>query len=112
MRNFSVNKFEDLHIGNIIYKVLTEKKVSKAELARALGKTPVSINSYLKQHSLQARILFNISIALEYDFFEHLSNILNEKDSKTSKNEEILALKQQITDLQKEISIYTNLLKR
>lgn len=112
MKGLSIHQFEQLHIGNIVWQVMQEKKVSKSQLARALNKTPVSINSYLKQQTLQTRILFNISIALNYDFFEHLSNILNETDNINAKKEEILQLKQQIIDLQKETNIYKDLLKR
>ncbi len=100
-----------IHIGNLINTILIEKKVSKADLARKLDRKPVSINAYLKQSTLQTRIIFELSKALNYDIFEHLSNVLNGTDNK-SRKQELESLNEQVKDLQKENTIYKDLLKR
>ena len=62
--------------------------------------------------SIQTDVLWNISKALNYDFFEHISNALNSstENSKT-KQQQFNEMQQQIIDLQKEVAIYKDLLK-
>lgn len=97
------------HIGDMVWNVLYEQKITQAELARRLQVTPSSVADYLKQSSLQFGILWNISIALKYDF---LGKIMNNYPESFPLNPisklviELTAQKQTIADLEKEISIY------
>ena len=103
------------HIGNLLNNLLIEMKISKAELARMMGCNSVSINGYVNAASLQLRVVWKISKALKYDFFEHISNSLNDNaKTKLAKNsaEQIATMQQQIDDLQKAVVIYRDLLKK
>ena len=62
-----------VHIGNIIADVMDGKDVTKAELSRRLGVKPQSVDYLLKRQSIDTRMLYNISNALEYDFAKFFS---------------------------------------
>lgn len=101
------------HIGSMVEKVMKTKGISKAELARQMGLSGVSIGFYLKHHSLQFGILWDLGIALKHDF---LSEIMNHYPPDFPLNENSLLLqelnekKAKILDLEKEIEIYKNAL--
>ena len=58
----------DLHIGNIIAEILEKSGITKAELARRLDIKPQSVDYLLKRQSIDTNTLYNISMALDYDF--------------------------------------------
>lgn len=63
----------NLHIGNFISEVLIQSGITKAELARRLNIKPQSIDYLLKRQSIDTHTLYNISIALNYDFSQLFS---------------------------------------
>jgi transcriptional regulator with XRE-family HTH domain len=65
-----------LHIGNLIAWVIQEKKVKKANLARALNIIPSTLNQYLKQPSVQVGILWRLSQAMEYNLLADVADRL------------------------------------
>ena len=76
----------DLHIGNIIAETLEELGITKAELARRLDIRPQSVDYLLKRQSIDTNTLYNISMALNYDFSK-LFSIAKEQtnfDNKTT----------------------------
>lgn len=101
------------HIGSMVEKVMKTKGISKAELARQMGLSGVSIGFYLKHHSLQFGILWDLGIALKHDFLLEITNSypegfpLNENANIIKKLNENKA---KIADLEKEIEIYKNAL--
>lgn len=101
------------HIGALVKKALIKNSVSQAELARRMSLKPTSIGIYLKRSSLQFGILWDVGIALNYDF---LSELINHFPSGFPLNEDSEILKElkekntRITDLEKEIEIYKNAL--
>lgn len=77
-------KKSNIYIGEIIKNVMSERQVTKAELARRLDVKPQSVDYLLTRKSIDTDTLYNISIALDYDFpFYIVSN----------KNREILITK-------------------
>lgn len=58
----------DIYIGEIIKTILTEKQVTKAELARRLNVKPQSVDYLLTRKSIDTDTLYNVSVALDYDF--------------------------------------------
>jgi len=58
----------DLHIGENILSVMQQKRVTKAKLARMLDVTPQSIDYLLKRKSIDTDTLYNVSVALDFDF--------------------------------------------
>ncbi|UPQ74863.1 MULTISPECIES: helix-turn-helix domain-containing protein [Chryseobacterium] len=97
------------HIGQLIKRVMREKKITQAEVARRMALTPSSIAKYFRQPSLQFGILWNLSMAIGYDFLTALTDYyppslpLNE-DAKIVK--ELAEKEQRIADMEKEIAIY------
>ncbi|MDR1199728.1 MAG: helix-turn-helix domain-containing protein [Prevotellaceae bacterium] len=63
----------NIHIGNIISDIMKNQNVTMAELARRLEVKPQSVDYLLKRKSIDTHTLYNISIALEYDFAKFFS---------------------------------------
>ena len=61
-------KKSNIYIGEIIKNVMSERQVTKAELARRLDVKPQSVDYLLTRKSIDTDTLYNISIALDYDF--------------------------------------------
>jgi len=109
------------HLGDFVRNLTYEKGYTGTSLGKAIGKSPNTVTGYSNEPSLHARILWDISQALNYDIFEYLSNTLNltnitEKnalniDLKT-KQQRIKELELLVSDLQKENTIYKNLLEK
>lgn len=97
------------HIGAMVRSVMTKKRISQAELARRMDISSSSLARYFNHSSLQFGILWNLGIALEYDF---LTKIANHYPTNIPLNEEsklvidLQAKEKQLEDLEKEIKIY------
>jgi transcriptional regulator with XRE-family HTH domain len=109
------------HLGDFVRNLTYKKGESGASLGKAIGKSPNTVTGYSNEPSLHARILWDISQALNYDIFEYLSNALNlgdgtENNAATTpvktKQQKIEELELQVSDLQKENTIYKNLLEK
>ena len=61
-------KVLDICIGDVIKKVMSDRKMTKAELARRLGIRPQSVEYLLKRRSIDTDMLYQVSVALDYDF--------------------------------------------
>ena len=61
-------KIIDLHIGENILLVMHQKEITKAKLAKMLEITPQSVDYLLKRKSIDTDTLYNISVALDFDF--------------------------------------------
>lgn len=97
------------HIGQMVLKVMRDKKISQAALARRLNVSPSTLSSYFKQSSIQFGVLWNLGVALDHDFLTELTNyypsdIVFNHQSKLI--EELTHKTNQIADLEKEIGIY------
>jgi transcriptional regulator with XRE-family HTH domain len=57
-----------IDIGEVIRKVLIDRRISKAELARKIGVKPQSVDYLLKRKSIDTDMLYKVSVALEYEF--------------------------------------------
>ena len=109
------------HLGDFVRNLTYQKGLSGAGLGKSIGKSPNTVTGYSNEPSLHARILWDISQALNYDIFEYLSNALNlsedtEKSTDTTnvktKQQKIKELELLVSDLQKENTIYKNLLEK
>ena len=63
-------KSTTIHIGENILAVINQKGITKAMLARMLSIKPQSVDYLLKRKSIDTDMLYNISKALEFDFFQ------------------------------------------
>jgi plasmid maintenance system antidote protein VapI len=95
------------HAGKLLEKVLEEKGVSKAELARRLDIHPIGITHYIKQHTLHAALLWKIGLAINHNFLADLSAAF---PIETLSNKEA-QLQQQLADLEKKLAVYQEVLK-
>lgn len=67
----------NLHIGNSIREVMTQKNVSATELARRIYCTRTHVYKILAKEAIDIGLLQRISSALEHDFFGELSRSFN-----------------------------------
>lgn len=57
-----------IYIGEAIKNVMANMQVTKAELARRLNVKPQSVDYLLTRKSIDTDTLYNVSLALNYDF--------------------------------------------
>lgn len=90
-----------LHIGKLIRKHLEEVGMTKSEFARRLHTSPQNIYGIFKRKSIDTNLLKNISIILNYDFFQYYASgalFVSEDRAPYGKGSVITAL-----DLQKDM---------
>lgn len=58
----------NIYIGETIKGVMSERQITKAELARRLNVKPQSVDYLLTRKSIDTDTLYNLSLALDYDF--------------------------------------------
>lgn len=63
-----------LHIGKLIRKHLEELGMTKSEFARRLHTSPQNIYGIFKRKSIDTELLKNISIILNFDFFQYYAS--------------------------------------
>lgn len=95
-----------VHIGKLIGKKIKDIGMSKSELGRRISITPQNTHYILKRNSLDTELLRKISLALDYDFFQHYLGLSPEgKLNETLLNISAEELKQQLSSVKKEIEI-------
>lgn len=103
------------HIGNLIRKKIKEKHLTYAEVSRRIGVNASVLQVYFKQESVQLGVLWNIGVAIEYNFFADLMEYLPQKALENNLSRFQISLKErenEIVDLKKEIEIYKSILRR
>lgn len=106
-----------VHLGNLLSEKIKDQRLTKSAVARKINRPPSAIKPLLNRPSMQAYLLWELSIALEYDFFAHLSQALltnhphiksaNTQDTTTiaSLQKELAALRDERDYLKKMIDI-------
>ncbi len=104
------------HLGSLMDQKIYETHNTRNSIGKLIGKSHLTVFGYTKEASLQCRILWDLSQALNFDFFEHLSKCLDlngkfedeniNTEKNISKDTAIANLQQEISDLQKELAIY------
>lgn len=64
------------HIGQLLQQYIKKHHVNSAQLARSLGRAPITISAYKKNESIQAGILYELCHALQYNFFAEIAHTL------------------------------------
>ena len=101
------------HMGTLIKNKIDEQKISYAEVCRRMNITQPTINGYFIQDTLQTRIIWKLSQAIDYNLFTDIIKLLPEElqnSNKTSFQETIRSQQKEIEDLKKEIAIYKEIL--
>lgn len=81
-----------IHIGNLIQERLAQRGMSKSEFARRIGKARQNINDILRRQSLDTEVLYQASIALQYDFFQHYALQLQNEGVKSDNPSELMEM--------------------
>jgi len=72
----------NLHIGNLIRKVLKEKRISVSEFAAMANSDRTNMYRILQRESIDLSVLERYSRLLDHDFFRDLSeNFQSERES-------------------------------
>ena len=84
------------HIGAMLHTYMESNRIYKAALARALNRNVRTLLQYTKNHSVQAAILWEMSHALQHNFFADLAALLpasftSNSDREPDKREEKIA---------------------
>jgi transcriptional regulator with XRE-family HTH domain len=90
------------HIGALLQAYFKQKRTYQSALARAIKREPQTLYKYKRNHSLQAAILWELSHALEHNFFADLAAALPDTFSRNSDSEPD-EKEEQIATLQAEI---------
>lgn len=113
--NFTIMEKSNIYIGEIISDVMSEKKITKAELARRLNMRPQSVDYLLGRKSIDTDTLYNVSVALDYDFAQLYSIKKEQTNLDTTGNNEKKINKAKIVvelELEKEDLLRLNLKKK
>jgi hypothetical protein len=97
------------HMGTLVKARLRKRGITNAVLARKLDITPIGVTRYFGRASLQAGILWKISLIADYNLFAELGMLLPVPFQYTVHEQSIKALEAQciekdnrIADLEKE----------
>jgi hypothetical protein len=65
-----------IHVGELIKTYIKNKRIFKSALARKMHKRDADILRYQKSESLKTEVLFQLSEALEHNFFADIAALL------------------------------------
>jgi hypothetical protein len=112
----SLNNVSNLpHLGTFIKSKIDEQKISYAEVCRRMTIKQSTMNGYFGQQTLQTKIIWKLSLALQYNLFADIMGFLPENCQKANasaaqKTNEIL--QEENNDLKKEIAIYKEIISK
>lgn len=76
MKSDKTKQLASIDTGAMLKKYFEDNRIRKSALARVLGRNIVTLNSYLKNKSMQTSILFELCHALEHNFFAEFASAL------------------------------------
>jgi hypothetical protein len=92
-----------IDIGSMLTKKLKEFHLSNSEVGRRINRPHSAIYPLRRQPSMQAYLLWEISIAMNYDFFSALSSELQQKHPQIkSEHAVIAALQKELEEVKQE----------
>lgn len=71
------NTIEGLHLGAMLSQTLHRKRVTHAVLGRRLGRDQSLIKALVARSSMQAYLIWELSVALKHNFFADLARQLD-----------------------------------
>src|SRR5947207_1978749 len=92
-----------VHIGTLLANKFKEMHITKTEVARRISRPHSSMRLLASRPSMQAYMLWEMSIATNFDFFATLSSELQQKypDMK-SEHAAIIALQTELADVKQD----------
>ena len=67
-----IETHNDIHIGSIIKAITMDRKITKTVLGQMINCHISTIHDIYNRKSITTDLLWQISIALEFDFFTHI----------------------------------------
>lgn len=93
-----------IHIGKSIKKVSDSTDIGATELARIIGTTRGNVNSIFKRESIDTELLFKISKALNFNFFnlytealDKTGNLAGSSDALNDQDKELDILREKVS---------------
>lgn len=105
------------HLGQMLRHHLKTNKLYRSSLARALNRTDAAMLRYEKYPSLQARLLWELSMALKHNFFADIADQMpkgftTEVVADTAKDDRITALEREVEILSKQLEVLKEVMRR
>ena len=106
-----------VNIGELLQKVINERKLQKSAIARKIDRANGAVNPLLRRPSMQTYLLWEISEAIEYNFFHEIAQALDEKTNFTLANgneqavQKLAEKDKEIEKLKLEVEILKDILK-
>ncbi len=91
----------EIHIGNIIRKVVYDRRIRMGDLAQKMGMHQGSISRVLDSAAMQTTMVKKFCVVLDYDFFAHYSEELKVTKKETEKSECEKLLEENKNELEK-----------
>ncbi len=94
-----------INLGQMIDGRLKSERLTKAEITRKLGRNAGALYPILKRPSMQTYLLWEVCIALGYNYFRDLAEALDKKaghvleSGNVPDKEKIAALEKELSDL-------------
>jgi len=108
------NDTDPLHIGNLVHWEIKQQNLKKKDVADQLGIIPTTLNQYFKQSSLQTKILWRLSRAINFNFLMYLGQKLDvdfETEKEKALLEELKEKKEEILSLKTQLGVYKKIHK-
>ncbi len=96
------------HNGQLLKHLMDEKRFTQSQLAHLLGTQNVTILRLLAKESITSQYLWRLSKAMNINLFSVLAQ-LHPTNSPTTKE---IELEKQVLDLQKQVALYRELLRK
>ncbi|MCD9856305.1 hypothetical protein LUD75_16395 [Epilithonimonas sp. JDS] len=114
-KKFSQKEESDpLHIGNLVHWEIKQQNLKKKDVADHLGIIPTTLNQYFKQSSLQTKILWRLSRAIQFNFLMYLGQKLDvdfETEKEKALREQLKERDEEILSLKTQIGVYKQIHK-
>lgn len=98
------------HIGSIVKENLDKSKYNQSEIGLFLQISSIGVGRYTKEKSLQCYIIWNLSKVFKVNMFETIGKALDLPITQNISPNELM-LQQRVTDLEKELAIYKEIIR-
>jgi hypothetical protein len=103
MKRSEGNRIKTLNIGLMVRRVMKQKHKNKMDIAKVLTRNHGTISRIVKGRSMQAYLVWELSLALKHNFFNDLAEQLNSEAGEGTLANAGLPLKATIAALEKEV---------
>jgi hypothetical protein len=103
------------HNGKFLSDYVLKNRINRAELARKMNVSNTSVYQYAESPTLQMGILWKASLALDFNFIAELGELLPVKHVSLREKElqeQVETLKKELEQLNIEIGVYKNIIRK